>query len=65
VPGNFTLAEALELAAQAEIPAVIAHHFGMFDFNTVDISDASAEISRLRPRLRVMLAETGSRFVLR
>lgn len=65
VPGNFTLAEALELAAQAEIPAVIAHHFGMFDFNTVDISDVSAELSRLRPRPHVMLAETGSRFVLR
>jgi L-ascorbate metabolism protein UlaG (beta-lactamase superfamily) len=35
VPGNFTLAEALALCEAAGIPTMIAHHWGMFDFNTV------------------------------
>ena len=35
VPGNFTLAEALALCEAARIPTMIAHHWGMFDFNTV------------------------------
>lgn len=34
VPGNFTLAEAVSLAAN--IPFLIPHHFGMFAFNTID-----------------------------
>jgi len=36
VPGNFTFAEALELCAAANIPAMVPHHWGMFEFNTVD-----------------------------
>lgn len=35
VPGNFTLAEALEVCERAGIPVMVAHHWGMFDFNTV------------------------------
>jgi D-3-phosphoglycerate dehydrogenase len=35
VPGNFTLAEALELCETVEIPSLVVHHWGMFDFNTV------------------------------
>lgn len=34
IPGNFTLQEALELASA--IPFVIAHHWGMFAFNTLE-----------------------------
>jgi D-3-phosphoglycerate dehydrogenase len=36
VPGNFTLAEALAVCDDAGIPTMIAHHWGMFDFNTVN-----------------------------
>jgi phosphoglycerate dehydrogenase-like enzyme/L-ascorbate metabolism protein UlaG (beta-lactamase superfamily) len=36
VPGNFTIEEALELCEQADIPHMIAHHWGMFEFNTAD-----------------------------
>ena len=36
VPGNFTLAEAIQLCHRADIPYLIPHHFGMFAFNTVD-----------------------------
>lgn len=35
VPGNFTLDEAIALCRAAGIADMVAHHFGMFDFNTV------------------------------
>ena len=43
VPGNFFLAEALKLCEEAGIPAMLAHHFGMFAFNTLspDIIDSA------------------------
>ena len=40
IPGNFTLQEALNLCEQAAIPNMIGHHFGMFDFNTIDPKEA-------------------------
>lgn len=40
VPGNFTLDEAIALSRP--YPALVPHHFGMFDFNTID----PAEIDR-------------------
>ena len=36
VPGNFDLREALDLCAAAGVRVLVGHHFGMFDFNTVD-----------------------------
>ncbi len=36
IPGNFHFQEAVELCRKAHIPMFIAHHFGMFDFNTID-----------------------------
>lgn len=35
VPGNFTLDEAIALARTAQVPTLLAHHYGLFDFNTV------------------------------
>lgn len=35
VPGNFTLDEAVALCREAGIPSMVAHHYGLFDFNTV------------------------------
>jgi len=34
VPGNFTLEEAIALARTLQCTDMIAHHYGMFDFNT-------------------------------
>lgn len=36
VPGNFTFEEAVELCAAAGVGRMVAHHWGMFSFNTVD-----------------------------
>ena len=38
IPGNTTLDEALTLCRESGIKWMIAHHFGMFDFNTADIA---------------------------
>ncbi|MGS0743526.1 MBL fold metallo-hydrolase [Glaciimonas sp. GG7] len=35
VPGNFTLDEAIALCRETAMPVMVAHHYGMFDFNTV------------------------------
>ena len=35
--GNFTIEEAIQICREAEIQHLIPHHFGMFDFNTVDL----------------------------
>jgi len=62
VPGNFTLDEAVALCRSAGVPAMVAHHFGLFDFNTVSpaVIDARAAretegLSLLRPRLGTAL----------
>lgn len=42
VPGNMDMAEALSLAGEARIPAMIAHHFDLFDFNTAPRDEIEA-----------------------
>lgn len=52
VPGNFTLEEAIRLAA--DLPYLIPHHFGMFSFNTLDpalIDRAALVETQGRPRI--------------
>lgn len=46
VPGNFTLDEAVALCHAVDIPVMVAHHYGMFDFNTVEpqVIDARASL---------------------
>jgi L-ascorbate metabolism protein UlaG (beta-lactamase superfamily) len=53
VPGNFFLGEAIATATAAGIPAMLAHHYGMFDFNTVPRSLIEAQASE--PRLPIFL----------
>lgn len=44
IPGNFTLEEAVGLARSSKFRWMIGHHFGMFDFNTIDPEAARAWI---------------------
>jgi L-ascorbate metabolism protein UlaG (beta-lactamase superfamily) len=39
IAGNLTIAEAVELTRASGAPAMLAHHFGMFAFNTADPHD--------------------------
>ena len=45
IPGNFHLEEALDLAGEAGARVFIGHHFGMFDFNTIDITSGRETLS--------------------
>jgi len=64
VPGNFTLTEAVDLCMQANIPYLLGHHFGMFDFNTITIEHAQAELQSLRENKLYSLVEAGTCYLL-
>lgn len=63
VVGNFTLEEAAGVCRGARIPILICHHFGMFDFNTVDRADAVRRITALD--VHCILPEVDTFFRLR
>jgi L-ascorbate metabolism protein UlaG (beta-lactamase superfamily) len=44
VPGNFTLQEAVRLCHEADIPELVCHHIGLFDFNTVPPADLRGQL---------------------
>ena len=44
VPGNFSIDEAIRLKAEAGIPLLVPHHFGLFDFNTVSIEEIARKM---------------------
>lgn len=57
--GNFRVEEAIALCAEAHVPAMIAHHYGMFAFNsvdpaTIDAALASAPVTALRAKANVI-----------
>jgi L-ascorbate metabolism protein UlaG (beta-lactamase superfamily) len=45
VPGNFTLDEAVALCRNAGVPAMVAHHYGLFEFNTVPASVIDSRVA--------------------
>lgn len=63
VPGNFTLAEAVNIAVAAGIPHLVAHHYGLFDFSTIAPQDIDALIPEAAKRgLHLARARTGGCF---
>lgn len=59
VPGNFTVTEAIGLCKAAGIPAMVGHHFGLFDFNTINPDDAVAEFARSAGNLQWTVPTVG------
>lgn len=60
IAGNLTLAEAARLTVAARIPAMVAHHYGMFAFNTadpqaIDAAAAEAPFNMIRARFDRMV----------
>jgi L-ascorbate metabolism protein UlaG (beta-lactamase superfamily) len=53
IPGNLTLDEAVALTVESEAPAMIAHHHGLFAFNTLPVADI--ERKAVEPRLPILL----------
>jgi L-ascorbate metabolism protein UlaG (beta-lactamase superfamily) len=64
VPGNFILDEAVALCHQVNIPIMLGHHFGMFDFNTVDPDEAEADFQQICGPLRGGLAKVSIKYVI-
>jgi len=62
--GNFSLGEAVELAERARFGSAIGHHFGMFDFNTIDEGAARDTLSARRSDPPFVLAKEGLRYSL-
>ena len=55
VPGNFFAAEAIDIADRIGASCLVAHHYGMFDFNTVS-PEAIDEMAGRCERPRVLRA---------
>jgi L-ascorbate metabolism protein UlaG (beta-lactamase superfamily) len=64
VPGNFTADEAVALCRDAGIPALICHHFGLFDFNTVNPVELSARLEQIGSGLEWTVPAIGAGFHL-
>src|ERR1700730_1601546 len=63
IAGNFTLAEAIDLCRLARIPTLIAHHYGMFAFNTID-PETIDQAARAEKEIQVYRAEVNIRYCL-
>lgn len=65
VPGNFTLEEAISLCHGAGIGYLVGHHWGLFDFNTIDPDLAAAILRRDSGALNWLLPEVGVTYTMR
>lgn len=59
VPGNFHPLEAIDLVRAIDAPVLVAHHFGMFDFNTVDEAALAEALSFLPEHVQFVRPEIG------
>ena len=64
VPGNFTVDEAVALCRAAGIPALVCHHFGLFDFNTVDPDELVTRLGEIGDGLAWTVPAVGAAFEL-
>ena len=64
VPGNLTTDEAVELADAIGARAIIAHHFGLFDFNTVDPAAERRRLAGFDLPIDPVFAEAGHRYAI-
>ncbi|GAK57455.1 Zn-dependent hydrolases of the beta-lactamase fold-like protein [Candidatus Vecturithrix granuli] len=61
--GNFTLTEAVNLCQHANIPFLLGHHFGMFEFNTINREQAEHDLQQLRGDRQYCLVENGVKYL--
>lgn len=62
MPGNFTLEEAVDICRRSHIPTLLPHHFGMFDFNTVDPSEIRERLSSMGTKVNCILPELNMEY---
>jgi L-ascorbate metabolism protein UlaG (beta-lactamase superfamily) len=63
IAGNMTAAEAVALCAEAAVPTMLAHHYGMFAFNTADPAEID-HVAAAERRVAVLRAQTGVEYRL-
>lgn len=63
--GNFFLEETVSLARSAGIPVLFCHHWGMFDFNTVDPKEAERKLRSMGAGVRWILPRVDTSYVMR
>ena len=63
VPGNMTTDEAVDLASAVRPRVVIPHHYDMFTFNTADVRQFEAALSRRCPQQRCRILRCGERWI--
>jgi L-ascorbate metabolism protein UlaG (beta-lactamase superfamily) len=59
IAGNLTLDEAVALTVESEAPAMIAHHHGLFAFNTLPVADIERKAMEPRLPIRLIPARLG------
>ena len=65
IPGNFTFEEATSLCDECKIPNLIVHHFGMFSFNSVDVSVLENKLKFIKyGHLNVIIPDQNFRYKL-
>jgi L-ascorbate metabolism protein UlaG (beta-lactamase superfamily) len=65
IRGNFSLEEAVQFCLDGKIPALIAHHFGMFAFNTIDPNLIDQAATKMQNQLQLVRSELGTRYLLK
>jgi L-ascorbate metabolism protein UlaG (beta-lactamase superfamily) len=60
IPGNFTIDEAIQLCLETRIPILVCHHFGMFTFNTIGLSELEKKKQFFTGKLEIIIPETTS-----
>lgn len=65
VPGNLTLDEAMALASAVGAGTTVAHHHGLFAFNTCDPAALAARADRTDGPVRLVPARVGLEIVVR
>ncbi|MHC4740473.1 MAG: MBL fold metallo-hydrolase [Planctomycetota bacterium] len=62
--GNFTFDEAFDLCRRLNIPLMMCHHFGMFDFNTIDPDVLRRRINELGVSKSVFVPQINRCYLL-
>jgi L-ascorbate metabolism protein UlaG (beta-lactamase superfamily) len=63
VPGNFHYEEAVQLCRRTHIAYMIPHHFGMFDFNTVEPAVLRQKVKDTDPAVQAILPQVNKALV--
>ncbi len=64
VAGNMSAADVVDLASVVPTRFVIPHHYDMFTFNTVPVSDFETETQRLPESVTSVVLQCGERWIL-